>query len=274
MLKWLSLLAVLTTSVILNLAAEAETRPPEVLILRQLPNQPALRQKITEAIERLNGVSPSELTAKQAMGFDALAEMIISTSSVEKSPSGRFIVLYSTLIDLFTIIGTNKQSGPEVVYLAHGDALNYVVGKGRISEDSDFALRTFRQRPKLQRDTAILLEKDEDSMRRDILALQQDEKAAKIVTTALMAYVQSVNDYLSSTCVENIDAYRGSETFALRFTGGKKVAERMIPRVMVRISNVDNVILQDDQLGREFAFLETTPAPSCQVKKARIFFSY
>ncbi|MGJ4953292.1 hypothetical protein [Bradyrhizobium sp. HKCCYLS20291] len=205
---------------------------------------------------------------------DAFAELVLTTSSVEMSSGGRYAVLFSTFADLYTVLKYDDQKRVSAIYFAGGHSLGKRISAGSIKDDDDFKLRLFRQRPKLQRDLARLLFEDESSIIAALSELQRDKAAAKEVVRGLLLQVQGMQEYERSPCREAVEVFRSSETFATRFSAGKAAAAFMKPRALVRISEADNFVLQDDQVGRETAFIEVGAAPNGAIRRVRILLSY
>lgn len=227
---------------------------------------------ISKAIDRTlrTGSSASQMSPQNASAF---AELILETSSVDRSKSGRFAVLYSTFADLFTIL--QYRDGVAVnAFLASGEPLGRRIGGGTIKEEAEFERRFFSQRPKLQRDLAALLEQDETGVLKALGNLESDARAANLAGAGLLRQVQGLLDYEAAPCGEAVAKYRNSETFRMRFNSGKSAADIMKPRALASISGFDNFILQDDEISRQTVFLEVSPFPICQVKRIRTFVSY
>lgn len=250
------------------------TESEKINVPLQLDFSEELREKISEAIKRTFLIDAPTLTLDELKKASGFAPIIVGTSSVEKSEDGRFVILYTTLADLFTIITYSPTGSIGRVQLINGSQLNTAMSKGNIVDDKDFTIKAFKQRPNLQRSmTSILMLKSKE-VEETLAAIQSNKENARLVLIGLAMQLGQLNEYKNSPCKPSIEAYRNSETFALRFVRGKSDALHMMPLAVTEIAGASNVIMQDDVVGRIFTFLELSPGATCQVKKIRTFVSY
>lgn len=204
---------------------------------------------------------------------DELAKFVLGSSSAYRSESGRYVILYATFADLYTIVRTNDRDRALRVFLVSGVDLNRTIGRGKVADNADFAVRLFRQRPRLQRDMAELLDTDQRAVETAMEQLQSDQKAAKNVLIGLELAINGLHQYDTLACKGALEEYRTSQTFGLNLAGGAAAVPYMKPVGVARISNVENVIFQDDQFRRETAFVEVSE-PDCRIKQVRAFVAY
>lgn len=190
---------------------------------------------------------------------ESLANILIASSMVRSTEDKHNTVLYNIFGDVFVILT------PSDSLLISGETLHDLVSDGRVKEDPNMTERLFHQRYQLQDAVIKMIQEKKGKIVQRIRGMQADHSEARRVVDGIAVIVQTMDQARNSKCFESV---KNNMLSVEKANGHMKLV------AMWKLADGDYYVMQDNEIGRIFFILGTSPTSNCRVIRQSTILSY